>query len=200
MRMKPLTKALIGIAAIAALLGLYFASNIKGYYRFKEICEKEGGLKISETLILDKGWSSDKNGGLKPLALEGVAFVRFEDGEGTQSGDWYRVKKQRVTDDRFDKRPINPSNQIKYQYKTTVENMPNELRMQKIEESITDIENGRQVFLYRSFTYEQFERSRTILDAPSAVSCPKYAISGPQNSNRENAPSEPIQAIMRLLK
>ena len=39
--MKLMSKLLAWLAGTAMLTGLYFSDNIRGYYRFKEICEKK---------------------------------------------------------------------------------------------------------------------------------------------------------------
>ena len=69
--MNSLIKFTIWVTAFVVLVGLYFASNIYGYYRFKSICAKEGGLKVYQPLQKGVGWLQGGGGG--GAALTGSA-------------------------------------------------------------------------------------------------------------------------------
>src|SRR5690606_5791895 len=65
---------------IPLLIGLYFAENIKGQFRFMQYCWKEGGLKVYEPLERGVGWEADSYYRAKSVAsMDGVGFVRFYD-------------------------------------------------------------------------------------------------------------------------
>ncbi len=74
---------LIIISVIFLSIFAFFFSNVKGYYRFKQYCEAQGGLRIYEPLERDVGWLAEDNYDAKYLAkLDGVGFVRYKDDNG----------------------------------------------------------------------------------------------------------------------
>lgn len=75
--MKPFFKFIIIVSIIPLLIGLYFFDNIKGYYRFKQYCEKEGGLKVYEAIKKGVGLlAKDKDEAHSAALLENIGFVR----------------------------------------------------------------------------------------------------------------------------
>ena len=87
--MKALAKFFGVLLAIALLIVWYFFDNIKGYYAFKEYCEKEGGLTVYEPLEKNVGWSvNDKYQAKYISSLSGVAYTYYQD----RSGAGYLVK------------------------------------------------------------------------------------------------------------
>jgi hypothetical protein len=162
MRMKPLTKAFIWIAAIASLLGLYFASNIKGYYRFKEICEKEGGLKVYQSLVKGEGWQlldSTETSSAKYLlhVYDGIGFVRYR----TAKGDEFDVTRQSQQRDSFGnliylESPSELALSPKYTYVEQRLIVEDSERIQRYRTSISDFSTKKILVDYQDFVYQPF--------------------------------------------
>src|SRR5437868_10592772 len=71
-------KFLIFISIIFLSIFAFFFSNIKGYYRFKQYCEAEGGLRVYEPLERNVGWAAkDKEHAAFTSVLDSVGFVRY---------------------------------------------------------------------------------------------------------------------------
>lgn len=88
--MKPFYKFVIVVTAVLLLLGIVFFDNIKGYYRFKQYCENEGGLRIYQPLEKNVGWQAeDYDAAHMAAQLKWVSFVRYTD---KKNGDTYDLK------------------------------------------------------------------------------------------------------------
>ena len=54
--MKSWVKVIAYISIVPLLTVLYFIDNIRGYYRFKELCQQEKQLVITSKLERNVGW------------------------------------------------------------------------------------------------------------------------------------------------
>jgi hypothetical protein len=198
--MKPLTKAAVWIAAIAALLGLYFASNIYGYYRFKSICAKEAGLKVYQPLERGVGWLQVGGGGGAALTMYGASFTRFKKNEKFYDTVLNTPLKQVYFEKDFQSTPADMSKDVTYELRNTSSSVPDEVRLTKFSTQVIDIKTDKVLVAYSYFQYETFVRANTLLDAPSASSCPEYAIFGPNDSNQQTTPGELYLGIQSAVK
>ncbi|MFT7224169.1 MAG: hypothetical protein ACI82Z_001722 [Cellvibrionaceae bacterium] len=175
--MTELQKALIIPLALVILIPasilLYFAENIKGYYRFKWYCENEGGLKIYEKLEKNVGWmAEDKLDAMAASHLKYVKFVRYP--EKKEQGKLYDLVYQGGNPSSFKSHEITPANfteTIKYKWVVINSKIENELRLEKYGYEIFYFENSNYIAKYYSFGYSIFNRKKTFLSAPSGSGC-----------------------------
>jgi len=150
-------RILIWPVGLALLLGLYFADNIKGYYRFKELCSKEAGLKVYQPLERDVGWFSDKNeSGYLLYSYPSIAFVRYADKAQSFQDLIRTTEKKDSSDDGFRPQPADVSKQPMYVFRKTIEEVSNGSRMTHFKTAVTNLESGQPVVTYHDFTYRIF--------------------------------------------
>jgi hypothetical protein len=186
--MKPWIKVIIYISIIPLLTVLYFLDNIRGYYRFKELCQQEKQLVITSKLERDVGWKINSN---EPTArsyafllagLPHVKFVRFRDwkdhdfydvsyvgkapkvadGGASKRGDWEKD---------YEVRPANLDSEVVYGWETFSETLSTETRMSRSGYRFTDLRSKKVVFSLTELGYSTFDRNHTLLDAPSGNLC-----------------------------
>ncbi len=169
--MKPFFKFIAIVSIIPLLVGLYFFDNIKGYYRFKQYCEKEGGLRVYEPLEKNVGWWADDYDSAHMAAqLKYVAFVRYIDKKDGNEYDLQYVGRDPQRDSSFKQLPADQSKKIKYFWKNINEKIDGEIRLMRYGEKVLNIDN-KVLVSYNMLGYEKFNRSHTLLDAPSEVYC-----------------------------
>lgn len=138
----------------------FFFSNIKGYYRFKQYCEAEGGLRVYEPLERNVGWlADDYNDAHVAAQLKYTGFVRYTDKE---DGKAYDLKY-------LDGDPQHEKSV--YKFKFLNEEVFNESRLGKYGYEIHDLRNGEISVQYYMFGYSKFNRNNTLLGSPSGSSC-----------------------------
>ena len=159
--MKELVMRLLKLAiwplAAALVIGLYFAVNIKGYYRFKELCAKEAGLKVSQPLERGVGWLAHKNeAGYLLYFYKDIAFVRYVD-EAQNQQDLIRTnEKNRPSDNGFRQRPVDITKQPAYEFDKAIGTVSGEDRLTKYQTTVTNLQNGKVSVAYQDFTYQLF--------------------------------------------
>lgn len=169
--MRRVVKVALMVLTVPVAVLAWFAPNIHGYYRFQEICEKEGGLRIYGKLRKGEGWLADKYGRYDPASFEGVPFVRKPDSQGRVVD--YKFKGGRPGDDRsYEATPADPSIAVAYQIKTVVRQpVPGELRLDRSGYEVSDVSTGQLLVRWYQFSYSRFDQNRTVLAAPSGVYC-----------------------------
>lgn len=169
--MRLVVKVARVVLAVPVAVLVYFAPNIHGYYRFQQICEEEGGLRIYGKIRKGEGWLADEHGRYDPASFEGVSFVRKPDSHGRVVD--YRFKGGRPGDERsYEATPANPSIAVAYQIKTVVGQLvPGELRLERSGYEVSDVSTGQVMVRWYQFRYSRFDRDRTLLAAPSGVYC-----------------------------
>jgi hypothetical protein len=199
--MNLFTKSVLGISLVGALIGGYFASNIKGYYRFKEICQKEGGLRVYQPLEKGVGWMVDGSIG-GTLTFFGASYSRTRKDDGNYYDTVLKTPfKQKYFEKDFETTLADLSKQPIYKLKSAYNEIPNELRLSSHTTEVIEIATGKTLVAYRQFGYESFERKNTLLDAPSGNTCPEYANFGRQDSQtRLNAPGDLYLGIQSAVK
>lgn len=154
---KVFIKIMIWPIGFLLLLSLYFADNIKGYYRFKELCAKEAGLKVYQPLERDVGWFSDKNeSGYLLYSYPGIAFVRYADKAQSLQDLIRTTEKKDSSDDGFRPEPADAVKQPLYGFRKTIEEVPNESRMTRFKTTVTNLKSGQTVVVYQDFLYRIF--------------------------------------------
>jgi hypothetical protein len=172
--MRSVAKALVWIVGgwvlVAGLVALYFADNIRGYYRFRQYCEQEGGLRVMALLEPGVGWTADRLYATTPALLPQVAFVRFTGKDGTRL-DMKYVGGHPGREASYRIERADPAKQVVYQWMYINESLPSELRLGRSGYKIFDLRNNRLVATYYYFGYSKFDQDKTILAAPSGESC-----------------------------
>ena len=176
--MKAFTVRLLKLAvwplALILLVALYFADNIRGYYRFKELCATEAGLKVYQPLERGVGWLTE--GRLQDAGamthLDAVAFVRYRNSEDGHWYDVYRVARRKVGDDDYAQQPADLGKPVMYQRKWSTKPLPNESRMGITKDEFIDLRTNQIVATYTELGYSKFNPQTTLLAAPSGVGCP----------------------------
>lgn len=197
--MNSLIKFTIWVTAFVVLIGLYFASNIYGYYRFKSICAKEGGLKVYQPLQKGVGWLQGGGGGAA-LTMYGASFTRFKKNSEFHDTILKTPLKKVYFEMDFHSTPADLSNEITYELRNINSAVSDEVRLTKFSTQVVDIKTHKVLVAYNYFQYETFVRANTLLDAPSASSCPEYAIFGPNDSNQQTTPGELYLGIQSAVK
>ena len=170
---KKLLKVFLIIAIFPVVIGLYFFDNVKGYYKFKDYCAKDGGFKVYDKFIKNVGWmANDKFDAMSVSHLKYVGFSRYP--EIKEDGKFYDLIFKGGNPSSLKSHIISPADRNKYiKYKWKVINMVvvNELRLEKYGYEVLDSENGYLVARYYSFGYSVFNRNATLLGAPSGIGC-----------------------------
>lgn len=145
----------IGLVLATAL---YFSSNIRGYYRFKEICSIDAGLRVYVPLRRDVGWNaSELDAPILLYFYEEIHFVRHST-DGHTFKDLVRTSDRSSTSDNgFRAIPLDSSKQPTYNYQTVLENVANETRMYKRGAIVTEVATGKVVATFQDYVYRIFE-------------------------------------------
>ena len=100
--MKALIKFFGILLAIFLLVVWFFFDNIKGYYTFKEYCEKEGGLTVYEPLEKNVGWWAKDRYDAKVIAnIKNVGFSRFKDTKDEKNYDVIFIAGEPIQDSSY---------------------------------------------------------------------------------------------------
>lgn len=191
-------KFVIWFLSVALLISLYFSDNIRGYYRFKEICEKDAGLHIYQPLERNVGWTV--SGGQIydtgfVVQFNEVAFVRYRNEKDGNSYDVFRAPKLEVGDPAYAQQPADVSKAIVYKFDVQTIRLPNEVRIGAQHFDVVDLRSGKAAARYSRFSYSKFNPDNTILGAPSGESCPEdFAKTEPQTGRP--VPSKMVLAFI----
>lgn len=167
--MKALIKFFGILLAIFLLVVWFFFDNIKGYYTFKEYCEKEGGLKVYEPLEKSVGWwADDKNAARQTAGLEYVGFVRYKDND--QAVDLTVVgSKDKLTLD-FLEQPADMSKSVFYQLKIESTKGEGGISPGKLSYKILSLDNKKLVE-FNQFFYGFFNSEKMPMNVNQKFSC-----------------------------
>jgi hypothetical protein len=204
--MNPSVKLLLKIVAwpvgISLLLAVYFADNIKGYYRFKELCVAQSGLKVYQPLERNVGWFVEgghlENAGLL-TRLAAVDFVRYRSATDGQWYDVYRAKRLKVGDPDYAQQPADLSKPVVYQRKWSTKELPTEVRVGITKTEFIDLRTNQIVASYTELGYSKFNPQNTLLAAPSGIGCPEQG-GGTDPKTGKEIPSHATLAITSIFK
>lgn len=167
--MRRVVKVALVVLAVPLAVLAYFAPNIHGYYRFKQVCEAEGGLRIHHKLQKGVPWQTNSYGRYSVASHGVVPFVRvIRDGQLLDM----RYRAGPTGDDRsYDVVPADLSVSPTYELKLVSERLPDELRLGRFGYEVREIATGRLMVRWYQLGYGLFEQDRTLLAAPSDISC-----------------------------
>lgn len=171
--MPKISKKIWIITAIPLLIVIYFFDNIKGQYRFKQYCNKEGGLRVYEPLEKKEGWEAkDYYSARSALQLKHVGFVRFIDiKDNNRLYDLKYTDGNRESDSSYKKFPANESKETSYIWTIETSFVRGEDRLNRTSYKIIDKKNGKLAAIYNRFVYSQFDQNKSLFSAPSYVYC-----------------------------
>lgn len=185
--LKVFAKIVAGLAIAVCLIGIYFSNNIRGYYRFKDVCEREAGLRVFSKLKSDVGWWTDEDsisGAISAAVSSRIDFVRYKDsGDGVTYDVRYRGGNR---EDRksYERTPADMSKDVRYRWKFVNESVPGELRLGRSGYEIFDLHTGQLAARFYFFGYSKFDQDHTLLSAPSGESCGARILWTPQNESQ----------------
>ena len=163
--------------AILVLLLVYFSENIYGYYRFKQYCWNEGGLRVYQKLEKNVGWlANNKRTAMVAAQLDYIPFVRYPvKKENNRFYDIRYIGGHPGKKASYLEVESNMEIPVKYKWVFTSGRLDNELRLTRQMDEIIDIKNGKPLIVFKKFSYSKFDRKNTLLAAPSGSSC--YSLS-----------------------
>lgn len=167
---------------IVILTGLYFFENIRGYYRFKELCDIEKPKQVIGKVDPNQGWQfeSINRGNLVTSAwlvnriasLPNVKYVRFKDYEDHQTYDMRYIGGHPTLKSSYEIKPADITLQPRYLWRQIVnEEFPNELRSGRSGDQIIDLSTNKVVVNFTHIYYGTFDQNKTLLAAPSGNTC-----------------------------
>lgn len=188
------TAQIIGVLILAILI--YFFDNIKGYYRFKQLCDEHQELIVYKKLEPNVGWQVDVNTRFHRDSVSEylyfipqIKFFRFQDYKNRQIYDGWFVGSERVPYERYNwgvyPRPSGDAVNFKfvegnmdispiYQIERFTESVPGELRLSLLGLRVIDLRTQQKVMEISELWYGFFDRKKTLLDAPSGHLCRAY--------------------------
>jgi hypothetical protein len=152
--MKKSNKFIIVFVSIPLVILLFFASNIKGYYHFKSMCEQEGGLRVYEKLEKNVGWwAKDKYDARVVALLTGVGFVRFTDKKDGQIYDINYLGGAMNEDSSYEIVISDQLQEVRYRWNSISLFSDDAKRLKKSGYEILDERSGKKVAGYYSFYF-----------------------------------------------
>lgn len=166
-------KALIVITVIFLSIGLIFASNIYGYFRFKSYCSNEGGLHIYEQLEKNVGWwAKDYDAAHVAAQLRHVAFVRYKDVRSGNSYDLRYLGGNPQHENSFEVLPSDESKPITYKwnYNPHIDMLSgSNVTLSKYE--VLNFKDDRVLVSFNMFGFSWFNSDKTPLVTNIYASC-----------------------------
>lgn len=168
--MRKAMKAIVIVVVVIFGGLLYFADNIRGYYRFKEMCGVEGGLRVYHPLKKGVGWMTMKHGGRLGMAqMKDVAFVRYAD-QGLLFDMRYRSGPLGV-EASYEIAPADETKPVVYELRVVDERLAGERRTSRSGYEVREIASDRLMLRWYQIAYSTFDQDKTLLAAPSAQAC-----------------------------
>jgi len=165
---------------IAAFL-IYQRDVITGDWKFRALCELEGGARYYEVVEKNAGWmmAEIKKKNLKPdyyILLFNPAFFRYKDTDGEEfdmTESPYSIYKD-APHLRYKVTPSDSSKSVRYLYTHTARKLSSQDdRFSKIVDAIIDLKERKVVASYTNYIY-YWRTKRWLIFPPSpGVHCPK---------------------------
>lgn len=154
--MRKSLKILAGVAGVALAAGLYFADDLRGYYAFHQVCEREAGLKVDEPLKPGMGWGVPEGraeAAALPVSFEQVAFVRFRSEKDNQLYDVVRAPRIKTADPGYAQIPVDPSRTVMYRFDRQWGDLPGNAPISMLRYSVTNVTSETLAASYTHFSY-----------------------------------------------
>ncbi|BCM24533.1 hypothetical protein [Methyloradius palustris] len=181
------SKPVLIIGACLLVVAIIFFDNIKGYYRFKELCETEKTKQVINKVepnmawIYNEGIPTAPSSVFKLAASPHVKFVRFLDYDDKQLYDITYIGPEKPPRSEvigyshhkefYAIKSADLTQKTVYAWKNINEEFPNELRTGRSGNQIIDMRTNKIVANLTVIGYSLFDRNHTLLDAPSGNTC-----------------------------
>ena len=171
--MTRIRKIVLWVCGLAAVALVYNLDAIVGQWKFDRLCKNEGGSKFYAQVEKDVGWeveSEDDHGYQVPFNIGHVAFVRYRDRQGNLL-DVHLKPGPTPWSKGYDITPANPTKQIRYRLTMEQDKLPEDERMSRTQDTITDVQRGAPVASHTRFSYRWTKPERMILSMPTGATC-----------------------------
>ena len=171
--MRTRSKTVLSITLVMLLLfGWWIADIPIGYYQFKQMCEKEGGLRVLEPLEKDVGWEVKYESDAElPAQFDHVAFVRAAEYETGKLVDIKYLGGQQSFA-KYDKKPADLTKIVRYSVRDEVYKVYGAIRLYRQDKTIFDLRANRKVARYSQFAFQWTNPERTLLGRSDSAVCP----------------------------
>lgn len=165
---------LVIVGACLLFLGWWLSDIPIGYYQFKRICEKEGGLRVYGKVAPNVGWSAAHEIDAKAIvqSYPNVPFARFRSDEGTWKD--VRYKGGYGAFSAYDVSPADETKKPRYRRIEKVERVEGAIRLRKNVVTVLDETSDQVVFQSTRFIFTWTNPESTLLGRSDSVECPSY--------------------------
>ena len=160
---------------IFVLFFCWWISDIPiGYYQFKQMCEKEGGLRSFSKVEPNVGWWATSEANAEGILVHypNVLFTRFlsKDGQWTDM----RYKGGYGSYSQYDVTPSDQSKKPRYREVLREEKVANAIRLRKEILIVLDESSNQAAFQTARFIFTWTNPETTLLGRSDSVVCPTY--------------------------
>lgn len=161
------------VVVVGVLWFGWWVSDIPiGYYQFKEMCRKEGGLSIYGEIDRTQGWVAEDESEAEFIVFSfpNVPFARFK----SRKGEWWDVRFKGGGRWRSESYLVQPASDGEVGYKLThyYEGVADAIRLHRSIDALNEIRTGKVVLKYTSFDFTWTDPNRTLLGRSGVVQCP----------------------------
>ena len=170
------SKAILTIVAIVLLLfGWWISDILIGYYQFKQICKKEGGLRSYAKVEPNVGWWAEHEPTARDIvsSYPTVSFARYRADDGIwkdvryKGGNPWWSESYTIINADETKRP-------RYRLNNKLESVTNAIRLRKRIYKLSDELSGQVIFQTTQFIFTWTTPENTLLGSSDTVVCPAY--------------------------
>ena len=147
-----------------------FFNNIKGYFKFVDLCKNEGGLIVFEKLEKDVGWRADNYfDGMFVAPIDGVGFVRFPYiKDDNNEYDLYYIGGDRLSQSSYKKEKSFFSGEPMYEVVSNANIVVSWARIKKVSFEFLKVDSRFVLAVYYDFEYDLFsEEDLFYFDLPT---------------------------------
>lgn len=169
------SKVIAAILSITFLLVGWWISDIPiGYYQFKQICKKEGGLRTYAKVEPNVGWWAETQTDARGIvqSYPNVPFARFRSDDGT----WKDVRYEGgyASFAKFDVQPADETKKPRYKRREKVERVETAIRLRKNSLTVSDEQSNQIVFQSTRFIFAWTNPDTTLLGRSDTAVCPSH--------------------------
>lgn len=157
---------------LSLILGWWISDIPIGYYQFKQVCEKEGGLRVYGKVEPNVGWVALSEPEARAIAssYSKVDFVRYRTDDGTwkdvkyKGGNpWWSSSYEIVAKDETKK--------TRYRLEDKVESVINQVRLTRYVKTLIDESSNKPLITYTRFTFTWTNPNSTLLGRSDSAYC-----------------------------
>lgn len=165
------------VFGLLSLSFLWWISDIPiGYYQFKQMCEKEGGLRSFSKVEPGEGWWAKYQSDARDIVSQypTVPFVRYRAEDGSWKDVRYKGGNPRWSES-YTITLAETSKQPRYRLNDKSESVINAIRLNKSVYTLSDELSNQAVFQTTQFTFTWTTPKNTLLGRSDTVVCPEYS-------------------------